>query len=429
MERGERRGMLDIRRIRENPEEIKRAVEAKRENVSIDRILELDRNHREVVTRLNRMRAELNNVSREISRVMGCEPEQARILREKATELSRAIKEGEEQERSFKGELENLLAWVPNIPHSSVPVGRDSNDNVVVREWGEKPNFPFKPRDHLELGDCAKLFDFKRASKISASFFPLYTDKGAKLERALINFMLDVHTENGYTELFVPFMANRASMFGCGQIPKLEDDMYRVASEDLFLIPTAEVPLTNFRRDEPIPEQELPLKYTAYTPCFRREAGSYGKTTKGLQRVHQFNKVELVKIVKPETSYDELESLVNDAERILQLLGLHYRVVLLCTGDLSFSASKCYDIEVWSPAENKYLEVSSCSNFEDFQARRANIKYRKRDGKMEYVHTLNGSGVATPRLMISLLETYQKENGTIIIPEVLQPYLNGIKEI
>ncbi len=425
----ERKVMVSLKMIRENPEYFKRAVILKKENVSIERILELDNKRREIVTVLNRMREELNRISKEIARSVNSDPSKAAELKDKAKSISDEIKAKEDEERNLEKEINQLLWWVPNPPHTSVPVGEDSSYNVVVREWGEKPRFSFKPKDHLELGEKLGLLDFKRAAKISASFFPLYTNLGARLERALINFMLDLHTKNGYIELFVPFMANWDSMFGCGQIPKLEEDMYRVEKDELYLIPTSEVPLTNYRRNEPIPEDELPLKYTAYSPCFRREAGSYGKTTRGLQRVHQFNKVELVKIVKPENSYDELESLVADAEKVLQLLGLHYRVVLLCTGDLSFGAAKCYDIEVWSPAENRYLEVSSCSNFEDFQARRAEIRFKRKNGKLEYVHTLNGSGVATPRLMISLLETYQDENSYIHIPEPLQPYLDGIKRI
>ncbi|MFQ6676664.1 MAG: serine--tRNA ligase, partial [Fidelibacterota bacterium] len=305
----------------------------------------------------------------------------------------------------------------------SVPVGEDEKANVELRKWGEPPEFDFEPLDHLQLGHSLGVFDFDRASKISGSGFPLYTGKGATLERALINFMLDRHRERGYREVSPPFMALRPATEATGQLPKLEDDMYWVGQDDLFLIPTAEVPVTNIHRDEILGVDDLPIRYVAYSPCFRREAGSYGRETRGLLRVHQFNKVELVEFVRPESSYDELERLTADAEEILQRLGLHYRVVLLSTGDLSFAATKCYDLEVWAPGEKRWLEVSSCSNFESFQARRANIRFRGEDGTVHFVHTLNGSGVATARLMVALLESYQTEEGTVMIPEVLQPYV------
>jgi seryl-tRNA synthetase len=313
--------------------------------------------------------------------------------------------------------------YIPNIIHETVPDGLSESDNVLIKEWGAKPSFSFKPLSHMEICEKLNLVDFKRGSKISGSAFPLYIDKGAKLERSLINFMLELHTDNGYKEIFPPFLVSSQSPFTTGNLPKFKEDMYYIENDDLYCIPTAEVPVTNYYRDEIINEDKLTEKFVAYSACFRREAGSYGKDTKGLHRLHQFNKVELMKFSKPENSYDELESLLLDAESILQKLGLHYRVISLCSGDLSFSAAKCYDIEVWSPFEEKYLEVSSCSNFQSFQSQRGNIKYRrKKDNKSNFVHTLNGSGLATPRLMIALLETYQNKDSSVTIPDELFDY-------
>lgn len=326
--------------------------------------------------------------------------------------------------------MNNLLLRIPNIPSADTPIGKDEKDNVVVKTWGNRKVFDFTPLPHWELGRILDILDLERSSKISGSGFILLKGLGAKLERALFSFMLDLHTrEHGYTELFPPFLVNRTAMTGTGQLPKLEEDMYRTAVDDLFLVPTAEVPVTNIHRDEIFSYKDLPVYYTAYTPCFRREAGSYGKDTRGIIRVHQFNKVELVKLVRPETSYHELELLVGNAEKVLQLLGLEYRIVKLCTGDMSFAAAKCYDIEVWSPGLDKFLEVSSCSNFEDFQSRRINVRFRDEDGKIGFVHTLNGSGLALPRTVIALLETYQQKDGSIVIPDVLYPYMSGIKVI
>jgi seryl-tRNA synthetase len=323
-----------------------------------------------------------------------------------------------------------MLISIPNVPHPSLPVG-DAACNKLVRSWGEPKKFDFKPLDHIELCQNLDIVDFNRATKITGSNFILFKGWGAKLERALINFMLDLHTgKHGYTEVFPPFLVNRASMLGTGQLPKLEEDMYKLKDDDLFLIPTAEVPVTNIFRDEIIDEEKLPVYYTAYTACFRREAGSYGKDTKGLIRVHEFDKVEMVKFVKPEDSYDELEKLVGNAEEVLQILGLPYRVVMLSTQDISFSASKCYDLEAYTPGADKWLEVSSCSNFEAFQARRANIKIRRKEGKkVEFLHTLNGSGIALARTVVAILENYQQEDGSVLVPEALQPYLNGQKRI
>ena len=317
--------------------------------------------------------------------------------------------------------LVSKLEIIPNIPHNSVPTGKDENSNVLIREWGKPISADYELKSHVDLATNLGLFDLERGSKIAGSGFPLLTGLGSKLERELINFMLDVHIEeHGYTEIFPPFLTRSKSPYTCGQLPKFSDDMYYIEKDELYLIPTAEVPLTNIFADEIIDENNLPSNYTAYSACFRREAGSYGKDTRGLLRLHQFNKVEMVKFVAPESSYEELEKLTNQAEIILQKLGLHYRVIELCTGDLSFSAAKCYDLEVWAPGEKKWLEVSSCSNFEDFQARRGNIRYRKdADNKVDYLHTLNGSGLATPRLMVALLETYQSSDGKITLPEVL----------
>jgi len=416
--------MLDLKYIRENPDTVKEAVKSKGEKADINKILTLDKQRRKILEESDELKHRRNVVSREISDLKKSGKNADDLITEMKT-VSEKIKDFDAELNAIEADIENLLLTVPNIPHSSVKRGKDEADNVTVKTWGTKPEFDFQPKDHLELGQKLNLFDFKRGSKITGTAFPLYTGMGAQVERALINFMLDLHTEkHNYREIFPPFLSNRDSMTGTGQLPKLEEDMYLCELDNLFLIPTAEVPLTNIHRNEMLKAEDLPLYYTAYSACFRREAGSYGKETRGFQRVHQFNKVEMVKFVLPETSYDELESLLGNAETVLQLLDLHYRVIELCTGDLSFAAAKCYDIEVWSPAEQKYLEVSSCSNFEDFQARRSGIRFRReKKAKPEFVHTLNGSGVATPRLLIALLETYQTDEGTIMVPEVLRQYL------
>jgi seryl-tRNA synthetase len=335
----------------------------------------------------------------------------------------------DEQIRMTEERLNALLLTVPNLPHASVPVGADASGNVVVRTHGQPRVFDFKPKPHFELGDHLKLFDFERAARMSGAGFPLYLGQGARLERALINFMLDLHsTEHGYREMAPPFVVNSAAMTGTGQLPKLKDDMYHAEVDDLWLIPTAEVPVTNYYLGEIIPDP-LPIKFCAYTPCFRREAGSAGRETRGLIRVHQFDKVEMVKFVEPATSYDELESLVKDAEDVLQRLGLPYRVLQLCSGDMSFAAAKCYDIELWAPGHNGWLEVSSCSNFEDFQARRAGIRYRNAEGKPTLVHTLNGSGVALARLVVAILENGQQADGSVVLPEAIRPYMGGVERL
>ena len=418
--------MLSIDIIRNNPKEVEQGLARKGEKLLISEIIKIDESYRSDLAQANEMRAERNVASDKIARAkkLGENSDKAINAMRK---LSQQIKVLEEKTQSSKNELDQLLLGLPNIPHESVPEGKDEKNNQLVREWGETLDRDFNIIAHLELGKALSLFDFERGAKISGSGFPLYTGKGAKLERALINFMLDFQTEqHGYMEIFPPFVVRPESAVTTGQLPKLADDMYASEKDDLWLIPTAEVPLTNIHQNEILSEDQLPINYTAYSACFRREAGSYGKDTRGFLRVHQFNKVELVKFVKPENSYKELEKLVGQAEAILQSLGLKYRVIELCTGDLSFAAAKCYDLELWAPGEEKWLEVSSCSNFEDFQARRGNIRYRRNsDKQVEFVHTLNGSGVATPRLLVALLETYQNKDGTIAIPEPLQPYFGN----
>jgi len=418
--------MLSIDIIRNNPKEVEQGLARKGEKLLINEIIKLDESYRSDLAQANEMRAKRNVSSDKIAQAkkLGENVDKAINAMRK---LSQKIKVLEEKTQSSKNDLEQLLLGLPNIPHESVPEGKDEKNNQLVREWGETLDRDFNIMAHLELGKALSLFDFERGAKISGSGFPLYTGKGAKLERALINFMLDFQTEqHGYKEIFPPFLVRPESAVTTGQLPKLADDMYASEKDDLWLIPTAEVPLTNIHQNEILSEDQLPINYTAYSACFRREAGSYGKDTHGFLRVHQFNKVELVKFVKPKNSYKELETLVGQAEAILQSLGLKYRVIELCAGDLSFAAAKCYDLELWAPGEEKWLEVSSCSNFEDFQARRGNIRYRRNsDKKVEFVHTLNGSGVATPRLLVALLETYQNKDGTIAIPEPLQPYFGN----
>lgn len=416
--------MLSISQIRENPDAIQQAVATKGEQINLNNLLDLDQQYRTIQTDVNQFRAERNRVSEEIAEVKRSGGDANNAIAA-MRDVGNKIKALEEKGDTIYNEIQSVLEVIPNTPHASVPIGTHEKDNVVVKEWGEKPVFDYEIKDHLELGTNLNLFDFERAAKISGSAFPLYIGMGAKLERALINYMLDVHiNEHGYTEIFPPFLTRGESAFTCGQLPKFADDMYHTEKDQLYLIPTAEVPVTNIHADEILNEDTLPINYTAYSACFRREAGSYGKETRGLLRVHQFNKVEMVKFVTPESSYDELEELLVNAEAILQALGLHYRVLELCTGDLSFSAAKCYDLEVWSPAEQQWLEVSSCSNFEDFQSRRGNIRYRRSsDKKTDYVHTLNGSGLATPRLMIALLESFQTPDGKVLLPKRLQPYV------
>ncbi len=418
--------MLDIKFIRENPEIVKQGIINKNEKDTVDEILKTDKERRKLLVTVEELKAKRNKVSQEIGRLKKAGENADDIVAE-MKQVSEDIKQLDEQLRSVDEKLKGLLLWVPNMPHSSVPVGKDETSNVEVKKW-LPDGFTFENEepvlDHIQLGKKLNILDFERGAKISGSGYPVYVGKGARLERALINFMLDYHLDkHGYTEIMPPLLVNKDSMRGTGQLPKMQEDMYYIEKDDLYAIPTAEVPITNMHRSEVLNESELPINYTGYTPCFRREAGSYGKESKGFLRVHQFNKVEMVKFVKPETSYDELNNLVSDVEDILHELKIPYRILELCTGDLSFAAAKCFDIETWSPAEKKWLEASSCSNFESFQARRSNIRYKKdEDKKMDFVHTLNGSGLATSRLMVSILENYQTPEGKVIVPKVLQPY-------
>ncbi len=422
--------MLDLSFIRDNKEQVKEALKVRAPKLDFEAFLRLDMDRRQVLQELEALRAEKNKANDRISALLK-EKKDAKGEIDSMKSTSQKIKEFEVRVGEFDSKLNEILYIIPNIPHKSVKIGSDSTQNTVVSSWGEPKKHDFKPKEHTELGQELGMFDMAVSSKISGSGFALYRGMGARLQRALINFMLDTHTrEHGYTEFWPPSLVNRATMTGTGQLPKFEEDLYRLKDEDLFLIPTAEVPVTNVHRDDVLKEEDLPLKYTAYTPCFRREAGSYGKDTKGLVRIHQFDKVELVKFTRPEDSYQEHEKLLKDAEVILQKLGIPYRVLQLCSGDMGFAAAKCYDIEAWAPGMGRWLEVSSVSNFEDFQARRANIRFkRKGSTKSEFVHTLNGSGLALPRVMIAILENFQNADGSVLIPEVLRPYMGGVSVI
>jgi seryl-tRNA synthetase len=422
--------MLEAKYIREHLDEVRERLALRGPAINLDQFVLMDEERRKTIQEWERLRALQKKVSDEVSRKKR-EGQDASELIEEMRKVSQELKglDGivEEKEKA----LQDFLLVVPNLPHPSVPVGKDSSDNAEVRRWGEIPKFDFEPKPHWDLGEELGILDFKSGAKITGARFTLYWDLGAKLERALINFMLDLHTrEHGYREVLPPFMVNRTTMTGTGQLPKFEEELFKVEGTDYFLIPTAEVPVTNIHQDDVLDEKVLPLYYTAYTPCFRKEAGSYGKDTRGLIRQHQFNKVELVKFAKPENSYDELEKLLSNAEEVLKRLKLPYRVVNLCSGDLGFSASKTYDIEVWLPGQDTYKEISSCSNFEDFQARRAKIRYRiAGKNKTEFVHTLNGSGLAVGRTLVAILENYQQADGSVIIPEALRPYLYGVGKI
>jgi len=425
--------MLDLKFIRENLGLVNQSLKNRNLRLCLDNLTENDDKRRGILVELEELRAKRNKANDEISALLKDKKDvKAKISSMKS--ISEEISVMEKKVKELEADISKFLINIPNIPHFSVPVG-DPNNNQVVRSWGKPREFDFKLLSHIDIAQKLDIIDFNRATKITGSNFVLYKGSGAMLERALINFMLDLHTrKHGYTEIFPPFLVNRASMTGTGQLPKLEEDMYRLKDDDLFLIPTAEVPVTNIFRDEILDEDKLPIRYVAYSACFRREAGAYGKDTRGLMRVHEFNKVEMVKFTKPKDSYDELERLVSDAEDVLRLLGVPYRVVMLATEDLSFAASKCYDLEAYAPAVDKWLEVSSCSNFESFQACRANIRFRpvsKQAGKQatEYVHTLNGSGVALPRTMAAILENYQQEDGSVLVPEVLRGYMDGKERI
>ncbi len=420
--------MLDLGFVRKNLELVERKTRLRGVELDFEEFRRIDEERRRVIREVEELKHEKNRISKEIGRAKREGKDVAELV-ERSRALDDRIDELDKRAKELNDELYRFLARVPNLVHDSVPVGESEEENVVVREWGEPRRFDFEPRPHWEIGERLGILDFERAAKLSGSRFVVLKGWGARLERALINFMLDLHTkEHGYTEVWPPSIVRREVMFGTGQLPKFEDDLYRIERDDMFLIPTAEVPLVNLHREETLDEEVLPLYYTAFTPCFRREAGSHGRDVRGIIRQHQFSKVELVKFTTPETSYQELEKLVGDAEEVLRRLGLPYRVVELCTGDLGFSASKTYDIEVWIPSQNTYREISSCSNCEDFQARRADIRYKPKKGKKRYVHTLNGSGVAVGRTMVAILENYQQEDGSVVIPEVLRPYM-GVERI
>jgi seryl-tRNA synthetase len=421
--------MLDVKLLRENLAEVKKRLADRQLDLSFDAWAESDQRQRALKARIEALKARKNQASEQIARLKR-EKEPIDPLLQEMKEVAQEIERLEEELKKTEEESGPFLMQLPNLPHPSVPVGKDERENQEVRRWGAPPTFSFNPKPHWEIGEALGILDFERGAKITGARFTLYKGAGARLERALVNFMLDLHTrERGYQEVLPPFIVNRESMTGTGQLPKFEEDLFRLKDEDYFLIPTAEVPVTNIYRGEILAEVQLPISYTAYTPCFRREAGSYGKDTRGLIRQHQFNKVELVKFTKPEESYDQLERLLKDAETILQRLGLHYRVMLLSTGDMGFAAAKTYDIEVWIPSQQTYREISSCSNFETFQARRAEIRYRTAGGKVQYVHTLNGSGLAVGRTLVAILENYQQEDGSVLIPEVLRPYMDGVERI
>jgi len=418
--------MYDLKFVRANEARLREAIARKGDQADLDRILELDRQRREILVEVEALKAKRNRHSQEIGRGKSAGQDVSEAITA-TRELGDRIQVHDERVRAIDAEIAERLQWVPNIPHPSVPSG-DAGANQVVRAWGE-PRPPVGLRDHLTLGCELGLLDLPAGSRLSGSGFAVFSGMGARLQRALIDFMIDRHVANGYREMRVPYITRGETLFGCGQLPKLREDMYAIAEEDLFLIPTAEVPLTNLFREVELQEADLPILMVAYSPCFRREAGAYGKETHGLIRVHQFDKVEMVRLVTPASSYEALEQLTADAEGVLQALELPYRVLLLASGDLSFASAKCYDLELWAPGEGRWLEVSSCSNFEDFQARRIGLRYRASDGKLRHLHTLNGSGVALPRLTVALLEHYQTPAGTVQVPAALRPYLGGLTEI
>jgi seryl-tRNA synthetase len=422
--------MLDLRFIRENLDLVKISLKNRGYDEDIERLIELDEKRRDLIQEVEALREKRNVASERIAQLKREGKDIGDLIREMGR-VSQRIKGLDDEIRKTRSSIDQILLYLPNIPHHTVPVGDSPDDNLEVRRWGRVRNFPFRPKSHFEIGERLDILDFRRAAKITGARFVLYKGEGARLERALINFMLDLHTkEHDYTEVLPPFMANREATTSTGQLPRFEEDLFRCEGTEYYLVPTAEVPVTNIHREETLMEDDLPIRYVAYTPCFRSEAGSYGKDTRGLIRQHQFNKVELVKFTTPETSYQELELLVRDAEEVLKRLQLPYRVVSLCTGDLGFAASKCYDIEVWIPSQGRYREISSCSNFEDFQARRADIRYRPSDSKrLQYVHTLNGSGLAIGRTVVAILENYQLEDGSVTIPDALRPYMDGLEAI
>jgi seryl-tRNA synthetase len=422
--------MLEIKFVRQNLAEVEAALARRGEHADLERFKSEDALHRKTLQEIEELRHRRNVVTEEIARLKKSgDPAEGFVTEMRS--VSGRIKELEKTLAEAQETLSALLMAIPNLPHASVPPGKDSGDNPVIKTCGEPPRFEFAPRAHWDIGTGLKILDFERAAKITGARFPLYFDAGARLERALISFMLDVHTlEHGYREVLPPFIVNRHSLTATGQLPKFETDLFKLEQWDYYLIPTAEVPVTNVHRDEILDEEQLPISYTAYTPCFRSEAGSHGKDTRGLIRQHQFNKVELVRFCRPEASYEELERLLAHAEAILERLGLAYRVILLCTGDMGFAAAKTYDIEVWMPAQGVYREISSCSNFEDFQARRGGIRFRRKGKKgTELVHTLNGSGLAVGRTLAAILENFQLADGSVAIPEALRPYMGGMERI
>jgi len=417
--------MLDINYIRENIEEVKEKVSAKGVLFDSEQFLKLDKERRGKITEIEALKSEKNNIAKEIG-IKARNKENIDDLKKESIKLNDEIEKIDKDLTVLETQFNDMILGIPNIIHNTVPIGKSEKENIVIREWGKKPDFNFKPLPHWELGEKNNFLDLKRATKISGARFSLSMGTLAKLERELINLMLETHTkENGYTEVLPPFLVNDTSLIGTGNLPKFKEDLYKVENNNLYLVPTAEVPLTNIHRDEVLSYEELPIKYVAYTPCFRSEAGSHGKDIRGIIRQHQFNKVELLKFCLPEDSHKELESLTNNAEKILQKLGLHYRVVLLCSGDTSFSSAKTYDIEVWMPERDNYVEISSCSNFESFQARRARIKFKNEKKKKEFVHTLNGSGLALGRTVAAVMENYQTEDGKIRIPDILKEKFNN----
>lgn len=422
--------MLDIKLLRDHLDEVKARMATRGTAIDWDQFLSLDRERRDAVAHTEKLKEKKNRLSGEIGKLKKSGADATVLMRE-VEEVSEAIRSSEGPLAEIETRFEQFMLTLPNLPHPNVHVGTDERDNREVRRWGEPPKFGFAPKNHWDIGEELRILDFARAAKIAGARFAVYRDSGAKLERALINFMLDLHTgQNGYQEILPPALVNRAALVGTGQLPKFEEDLFHVAPGDYFLIPTAEVPLTNLHREEILEQDELPVNYVAYTPCFRSEAGSYGKDVRGLIRQHQFNKVEMVKLTEPEDSYDELEKMVQNAETVLKKLELPYRVVELCTGDMGFGAAKTYDLEVWLPGQNTYREISSCSNCEEFQARRANIRYRKeKKGRPLFVHTLNGSGLAVGRTLVAVLENYQQEDGSVIIPDSLRGYMGGLDRI
>jgi seryl-tRNA synthetase len=424
--------MLDLRYVRDHLDHVEQALKKRGAAISLGEFRQREAARRQVLGEVEALRHERNTLSQEIGPLMKAgKRAEAQPVRDRVTVINERIKALEVQESEIEAWVKNFLLTLPNLPHESVPIGVSSEDNPVDHTWGETPQLDFEPRPHWEIGESLGILDLERAAKITGARFALLKGAGALLERALINFMLDLHTrKHGYLEVLPPFIANKDSLQATGQLPKFEEDLFKLEGYDYYLIPTAEVPVTNIHRDEILAEKDLPIYYTAYTPCFRSEAGSYGKDVRGLIRQHQFNKVELVKFTRPEASYDELEKLLQDAEEVLQELGLHYRVVVLCTGDMGFSAAKTYDIEVWLPSQGLYREISSCSNFEDFQARRAAIRFKRTGAKgTELVHTLNGSGLAVGRTLVAVLENYQQPDGSVMIPEKLRPYMGGMERI